>query len=286
MDFQPAVDAVARIPVLGLVVRAVLKSQADQAKDMAASIAYFGFFSIFPLLLGAVVVTSHFLDWNEIESRLDSVLWDALPGSADFVKKNLEALVRLRGAASVISILGLLWAAGRVLGAVSRGVNLALGQTRTHSLLLEPVRHVALMVLVSLLLFLSVGVSTTLQLLAGRESGLVGQGLTGFLTIADGHLASFVFVLVTLAWLYALLPYEKPAWRDILPGAVLAALLFELGKTGFVFYLENIAKLDAVYGSVSSIIVLLLWFYFSARVLLLGVQLIAVRQGLDRPEDP
>ena len=72
------------------------------------------------------------------------------------------------------------------------------------------------------------------------------------------------------------MPYERLSWREILPGALFAAFLFELGKTGFVFYLDNVAHLEAVYGSVSSIIALLLWLYFSARVLLLGSEIIAV----------
>jgi membrane protein len=231
---------------VGLVVRAALKSHRDQARDMAASIAYFSFFSLFPLLLGAVAAASLFLDWTEIESRLDTVLTDAHPGSATLVKDNLEALVRLRGAAGLVSALGLLWAAGKVLGAVSRGINNALGQTRTHSFFLEPLRHVLLMGAVSILLFLSLAVSTALELLAGRESGPLAEGLAGLLAFADGHAASFVIVFINLASLYSLLPYVSPSWRDILPGALLAALLFELGKTGFVIYLEHTADLEAV----------------------------------------
>jgi membrane protein len=55
-----------------------------------------------------------------------------------------------------------------------------------------------------------------------------------------------------------------------------AALLIEMGKELFVLYVENISRYDAVYGSVSSIIVLLIWFYFSARAVLYGTELISV----------
>ena len=51
-----------------------------------------------------------------------------------------------------------------------------------------------------------------------------------------------------------------------------------MGKSAFVFYLNRVANLEAVYGSVSSIIVLLLWLYYSARVILLGAALIQVRR--------
>ncbi len=61
-----------------------------------------------------------------------------------------------------------------------------------------------------------------------------------------------------------------------MPGILVAALLIELGKELFVLYVESVSRYDTVYGSVSSIIVLLIWFYFSARVLLYGTEVICV----------
>ena len=62
-----------------------------------------------------------------------------------------------------------------------------------------------------------------------------------------------------------------------LPGALLATLLFELGQAGFALYLDKVADLKAVYGSLSSIIVLLLWLYVSAFILILGAEYCIVR---------
>lgn len=93
-----------------------------------------------------------------------------------------------------------------------------------------------------------------------------------------GRVASFVFISMMVSLLYKVVPYERPGWREILPGALVAALLFEAGKALFVLYLDNVSSLEAVYGSLTSVIVLLLWLYFSARVLLFGAELIAVRR--------
>jgi membrane protein len=62
----------------------------------------------------------------------------------------------------------------------------------------------------------------------------------------------------------------------VLGGAVFAGIAFQLGRSAFLFYLDNVASLEAVYGSLTSIIVLLLWLYFSARVVLLGAEIVAV----------
>jgi membrane protein len=86
-------------------------------------------------------------------------------------------------------------------------------------------------------------------------------------------------VFVVISVLYRLVPYERLHWREVIPGALIAAFLFQIGKAIFILYVENVGNLRAVYGSLSSVIVLLLWLYFSGRVLLFGVEVIAARRG-------
>lgn len=281
MSIKSLTESLSGLPAVGLVVRALVKSGHDHGKDMAASIAYFSFFSLFPFFLGVISVGSLFVDSAEIQNRLDALLSDAFPGSADFVRRNVEALLRLRGAAGVASVVGLLWSARRMFGAVSRGINRALGLDRTHPSYLSPLRYFLLTLAVSLLLFLSMAVSTGVQLVGQFDLGSLGDGVDRLLTLVGGHLTSYLFAFVMFGALYTFVPYERPSWREVLPAALFTALLFELGKTGFALYIENVAHLDAVYGPLSSIIVLLLWLYFSARVLLYGAEMIAVRQEQD-----
>lgn len=283
MSLESWTESLSRLPVVGLIVRAAAKSRNDFPKDMAASIAFFSFFSLFPLILGIVAVGSLFLDTGETENRLDRLLADSFPGSADFLRVNMEALIRLRGAAGVASIAGLLWSARKMFGALSRGINLALGFDKPHPSYLSPLRYFGLTLTVVVLLFLSITVPTVVDLVAGLAPEVLGEGLTKLLTLAGGRLASFVFVLAMLGAVYGLVPYERLSWREILPGALFAALSLELVKSAFVFYLENVAHLQAIYGSLSSIAVLLLWLYLSARVMLVGAELIAVAR--DREDE-
>ena len=95
----------------------------------------------------------------------------------------------------------------------------------------------------------------------GIEPGMI-ESVTGLLT-------GFVFAFVMFALVYKVTPYVETRWRQVLPGALLGAAVFELGKHAFMLYLGRVADFEAVYGSLSSIIVLLLWLYFSAFVLLI-----------------
>jgi membrane protein len=271
-------DRLGRVPGLTALIRAIEKSNEHQAKDMAASIAYFSFFSLFPLLVGVVAGASLFLDRADIESRLDRMLAGEFPGSADFLRSNIEALVDLRGAAGVASIVGLFWSASKMFGALSRGINRALEVPKDHPFYLSKLRYFAMTIVVSLLLLVAVGGSMAVDVIAQFDLTRFGLDAPAFAWMS-GHVASFVFIFLTLFLLYTLVPYERPGWREIIPGALIAALLFEVGKALFVIYLDNARSLQAVYGSLSSVIVLLLWLYFSARVLLFGAEVISVRPG-------
>jgi membrane protein len=274
---KPWKDALRRKPVVGVIVRALGKGNEDYAKDMAASIAYFTFFSLFPLLVGVIAGASLFLDRATIESRLDQMLADEFPGSADFLRTNIEALIELRGAVGIASVLALLWSASKVFGALSRGMNLALGIPKSRPFYLSRLRYFGMTLVVSLLLFVGVGLSTVLDVVTPLDFTRFGLDGTAFAWLGS-RVSSFVSVLATVFLLYAIVPYERPRWREILPAAIVAAVLFELGKSLFVLYVENANSLQAVYGSLTSVIVLLLWLYFSSRVLLFGAELIAVRR--------
>ena len=72
--------------------------------------------------------------------------------------------------------------------------------------------------------------------------------------------------------LYKLIPNTRTYWRDIWPGALLAAVLFEIARALFIFYINNYANYQLIYGSIASIIVLLVWIYYSAFIMILGAE--------------
>lgn len=271
-------ERLSRVPGAAVLIRALEKSGEDHAKDMAASIAYFGFFSLFPLLAGAIAGASLFLERAEIQARFDRLLSDEFPGSADFIRTNIEALIELRGAAGIASVVALLWSGSKMFGALTRGVNLALGLPKGIPFYLSRFRYFAMTIVVSLLLLCAVVASMALDVLIQVAPARVGLDATTFAALGS-HVASFVFVFIVVGVLYTIIPYKRLRLREVLPGAAVAALLFEIGKALFVLYLENVGNLRAVYGSLTSVIVLLLWLYFSGRVLLFGVEVIAARRG-------
>jgi membrane protein len=183
-------------------------------------------------------------------------------------------------------VIGLFWSASAAFGAITRAVNRALGAKRPHPFFLSKLRYFLMTLAVSLTVILSVAITAALEILPrldlealqwlGVESGLIDQ-LTGVLT-------SFAFTFLTFALIYKVTPYVEVRWRQVVPGALLGAVVFELGKQVFRVYLSRIANFEAVYGSLSSIIVLLLWLYVSALVLVFGAEYNIVRWRVRHPQ--
>lgn len=262
---------------LQILVQTVREALHDDAKDLAATIAFWAFFSIFPLLVGVVSLAGYFLESAQLQARIGEAVATMFPGSASLVRDNIESVVRLRGTMSWIGIGGLLWTASKGFGAIARAVNRALDAKRTHSPLLSKLRYFFMAVAVTILMILSIGITLAIEIVLD-PSFLARFGL-GAIEVShlEGWAVSFIMVFLIFALIYKLAPYVDVCWRQIWPGALVAAILFELCKALFVFYLDRIAHFEAVYGSLSSIIVLLLWLYVSALILVFGAEYNIVR---------
>ncbi len=262
---------------ISLLVRTVKEASHDHGKDLAAAIAFWAFFSIFPLLIGIFSLAGYFLKSAELQARIFEMVTEMFPGSADLVRNNLDAVVQYRGTMSFVGIGGLFWTASKGFGAITRAVNQALGAKRTHNFIVLKLRNFLMAVAVSILAISSVGVTLAFEIVL--ESRFLErfeiEGLQ--MSRLKSWTLSSLLIFLTFALIYKLAPYVRTRWRQVVPGAILAAILFELLKASFVFYLDKVAHFEAVYGSLSSIIVLLLWLYLSAVILILGAEYNIVR---------
>lgn len=257
--------------------RTLRRSAENHARDSGAAIAYYAFFSIFPLLIGMLSLAGFFFESARAQQQVFEVVDDVLPGSAAMVEENLQAVVAARGALGALGVLGLLWSGSALFGAINRAVNRSWGTRSPRNAIVARIQFFLMTIGVAVLLTLSVGLTAVIEIVPrlGRRSlarlGIDSAAVQQFPGWSMGLVAMFVL----FALIYRITPHAKTTWRQVVPGAFLAALLFELGKTGFVLYLERIADYT-IYGSVGSIVVLLLWLYFSARVLILGAELSVV----------
>ena len=89
---------------------------------------------------------------------------------------------------------------------------------------------------------------------------------------------SFGVLTLLFAMLFKWFPDREMAWRDVWPGAVMTALLFNIGKVGISWYNGTQAQ-ESTYGAAASIVVLLIWIYYSAQIVLFGAEVTHVYAG-------
>ncbi|MFU8839712.1 MAG: YihY/virulence factor BrkB family protein [Nitriliruptoraceae bacterium] len=270
-------DRLASVPVIGTALAVQRRYVEDAGDPLAAAIAFFGFLSLFPLLLLAVSVTGFVLDDPADQLAVAETITGAIPGFDQTVEGDdsqvsqlLAAVVRQRGTIGLVGFVTLLFTGLRV-------VNAAMAATRVvfRGALLTGVKAK----LRQLLALVGLGL---LALAGASASSIAGIGLGQL----PGGVAVLVSLLVTFALdvglflgAYTLLsPPVALRVRDRVPGALLAAAGWTgLKVAGATWVGNQIDSANALYGALGSVIALLLLFYLAGRLYLYGGVLSAVR---------
>ena len=262
------------VPAIRLIVRTAQELGKDDASHMAAGVAYYAILSLFPLMLGLIALLSLFLRSDVVHDELFEFFGTYLPASTTQLEDNIDAINNQRGALGLFSILGLFWTGSAVFGAISRAVNRAWDVHQDRPFYIAKPRQLAMAMGVGILFLLSVSATTAIQILGRIDLPVVGK--LSFLENTGVNLITrvlpFVFTLAIFLAIYKFIPNTRTFWRYVWPGALLAAVLFEVGKSIFVYYLDNFSSYEVVYGSIGSLIAMLAWIYISAFILLVGAE--------------
>ena len=271
-----------------LMVRTIKEMSADDATHMAAGVSYYALFSLFPLFLFLIAALSWVLETDDIRLKLIDAFSDYFPGSTQLINANLEAVLKVRGALGVFGLLGLLWSGSAVFGGVSRAVNRAWDVHVDRPFFISKPRQLAMALGVGLLFFVSLSVAA-LARAAGGIFGVDAEGNTSMLAWLAPAILRVSSVFLTTAMfllMYKFMPNTRTYWHYIWPGAVVAAVLFELAKNLFVLSVSRFANFENVYGTLTPVIVLSLWTYVSGLILIFGAELSSeygrLRRGLER----
>ena len=277
-----------RHPPLALVYRTLRELNDDDATHMAAGVAYYAILSLFPLTIGLLAVINPVLESETVRTELLHFFQTYLPGSGDTLEANLNSTERIRGVLGVISLLGLFWTATAIFGAVSRAVNRAWDIHEDRPFHIDKLHHLAMALSVGLLFMLSLTATTVLQFVDSFDTHVIPREhflRSGAISVF-GRVLPFVFSLGIFLLVYRFVPNTKTHWRYVWPGAILAAVLFEAGKSLFVFYVDNFANYQRIYGSLGSVVVLLGWTYVSSFILIIGAEFSSeygrMREGISR----
>jgi membrane protein len=276
---------------VGIGRRLLTRVQEDDVLGLAAEIAYRFLFAVFPFGLFVAALGGFVAAALRIENpaqQLVAGLGDNLPPAiADALRPELERLLgNASGGLLSIGALAALWAATGGTNALIKGMHRAYGVPEQRPFLLRYAVAIGLTLLAAVGVILSfvtiVGGALLTQELAER----IGLGDQAFAVIQLLRWpAVFVVLTFAVAILYRYAPSVVVPWRWILAGAALFTLGWLVATAGLGWYASNVADYGATYGSLGAVIVLMLWFYVTGALLLLGAELSAALARERTPDE-
>jgi len=271
-----------KIPFFGFLNEVTEGMGHDGASEVVGTIAYDAILSLFPLLLGVISLLGFFLPSATVQDQIFSFVEMNLPAAEDILRLNIVSIIQVRGPLGIFSLVALFFSAGAMFRAISLGVNRAWGVNVRHPFHIRKLREVAMSL--STCVFFYVAITTTAVLASFGAGGGIAGGLA---------LNIFAFALVFLVFLlvYKTIPGTKTYWLHVWPGALFSSVAFELARMFIVIYFNRFSHVETVYGTIGSIIIMLIFARYVAFILVIGAEISSeysrLRLGLGpRPRFP
>ena len=236
----------------------------NEGSHMAAGVAYYAIFSLFPLMLATIAVTEYFIHSADLQSDVVHFIDRQLPGQDhDYVEDHLADLQAARSALGAIASVGLIWAGRAVFGAARRVVNRAWKIAEPPHFFIDQIAQIAAS-MGAVLLFISAAIAGSVGRAVTAETDLLPVAVPwGFFF----NFLPFIVSLGLFVLVYRMLPDTNVRWRDAIVPGLIAAIALELTKLLFSFYLANLSRLDLVYGSITTVVVTMLFLYVVSVIL-------------------
>jgi membrane protein len=240
-----------------------------------AALAYYSVFSLGPIIVIAIAVAGLFFGHDAVRSQVTSSL-QAMLGETG--AKAIEGM--LAGAsrpaagllATVLGIGALLFAAIGVVVQLKDALNVVWEVEESKQ---GGLWHFARNYVLSFAAVLALGFLLLVSLLVTAGLAAAGKFVAPYMPEGVLHIVSmavsFAVVTVLFAMMFKWLPDVSVAWRGVWPGALLTALLFEIGKAAIGFYIGK-QGLESTYGAAASIVVVLIWVYYTSQIVLMGAE--------------
>ena len=240
--------------------------------SLAAALAFFSLLSLFPLVFLLLYGIGFLVSQNVIgEQFMLSFLKGFLPSLGERLAEELHRISSLDSVRWIV-LLSFFWFGGLVFYELDYALNVVFQSTQKRHPLISTAISIALLGSTGLLLFTSYVATQAIAFLTAYAPRLWGLDLVA-LAAHEFHLTytlPFGLAFLAVSLLYRLVPRRRPRWRDAMAGALTFGLLWVAAKLLFVNYGDFATVYARLYGSLLEIVLLLLWVYYSAGLLLFG----------------
>ncbi len=267
---------------LGLGKQVATQVNEDDIGILASALAYRFFLALFPfaIFLAALAgfVTRIFSIKNPTD-RIINTIGSTLPSDVTSVlRTQLEGIISSRNVALLsVGLVGTLWAATGGVNALIKATNRAYNVTETRPVWERYALAIALTVLAGVMILASFLVFVIFQTYGTKIADKIGLGGVGvtLLPLVRWPVA-IVIILLTAGIIYRVAPNAQLSFKRVLPGTLLFATVWLIATELFGLYIAHSNSYQSTYGTLGAFVILLVWFYLTAFILLVGAELNAV----------
>lgn|SRR5690606_41153 len=254
----------------------ILRYKEDEVGSMSAELAYFFLLSLFPFLLFLVTLIGY-LPISQVDV-LGFVKQYAPESTYTMIEENLNYIVgSQKGGLLSVGIIGTLWSSSNGINAVVRAFNKAYDVKETRNFFYT--RGISVLLTFGMIFVIIVAL---LLPVFGKQIGVFmfsSFGLSDeFLDIWNGirWIVSAAILFIVFTFLYWVAPNRPLKFREIISGAFFATFGWMFVSLAFSYYVNSFGHYSATYGSLGAIIVLMIWFYLSAMIIIIGGEINAI----------
>ncbi|WP_299613663.1 YihY/virulence factor BrkB family protein [uncultured Tateyamaria sp.] len=256
----------------------------DRVGLIAAGVAFYGLLALFPAITALIAISGLLVEPSAIVEQLRGLAGMVPEEVIGIVTDQATEVAGSRegglGLAAVFGILVALYSASKGMASLMEGINVAYDEQEERGFIKLK------LVTFALTLFLMIGLLVALLSMLALPAVLAFVDLGGFMetTITVAFwIGLVVLTMFGLSVLYRYAPSrDEPEWKWASVGAVIGCLLWIVASAGFAFYVSNFGSYNESFGTLAGVIVLLMWFWISAFIILMGAELNAELEAQTR----
>ena len=250
----------------------------DNVMKYSASLAYYTVFSLAPMLIIIIAICGKVFGKEAVQGKIYGEIKDLVGGPAALqIQENIKNIHLTQDSffATVFSAIVLVIGGTGIFGEIQDSLNKIWGlKVKTKKvwwkLILNRLLSFSLIISLGFVLIVSLLLNALVAIIGDRLNNILSGSGKIFIPIIDNVL-SFGITTLLFSIIFKVLPDAKIRWKDVSIGALITAFLFTLGKIGIGFYLGR-GNMATIYGAAGSIIIIMVWAYYSSVILYLGAE--------------
>ncbi len=257
----------------GLLGQALKKFNEDNGFFLASGIAFNILINLIPfILLLLALVGTYLYDDQEVLDHIHAYFRDVAPALDPKVMKSLMDVIQNRQIVGILGFFGLLWFSTWLFSSLRIAFNIVFRAEKSRGMLLGIGIDLLMILLAGILLLVSMilsSLATFLPAYQGRIPVAVGPTVQWLLK----YLLPFLLTFCMFFLIFKIIPHRQIHSKSALQAALFTGLLWELAKHLFVWYVVHLAEYSIFYGSLSTLVIFVLWVYYSSMILVVGGEL-------------